>query len=93
MPVIAKIFMSGRSQAVRLPKEFHFDSLTRQTLINKPTVVILRESAYQHIVQATSRKRNYDDAHWIMNYKPADSRSKEEIDRQIANERNSWDLV
>ena len=60
---------------------------------NKPTVVILRESEYQHLVQATSRKQNHNAAHWIMNYKPAGSRSKEEIDRQIANERNSWDLV
>jgi PHD/YefM family antitoxin component YafN of YafNO toxin-antitoxin module len=60
---------------------------------NKPAAVILRESEYQHLIQTQSRKQNPGAAHWIMNYKPAGLRSKEEIDRQIANERNSWDLV
>lgn len=60
---------------------------------NKPAVVILRESEYQHLIKTQSRKQNPGPAHWIMNYKPAGTRSKEEIDQQIANERNSWDLV
>ena len=59
----------------------------------KPAAVILQESEYQNLIQTTSRKQNPGAAHWIMNYKPAGLRSKEEIDRQIANERNSWDLV
>lgn len=48
---------------------------------NKPTTVILRKSEYQHLIQATSRKHNDDTAHWIMHYKPAGSRLKENIDR------------
>lgn len=60
---------------------------------NKPAVVILRESEYQHLIQRQSSKQNHDTALWIMNYKPAGSRSKEEIDRQIDNDRKSWDLV
>ena len=60
---------------------------------NKPAAVILRESEYQHLIKTHSSKQNPDTASWIMNYKPAGSRSKEDIDRQIANERNSWDLV
>jgi len=53
----------------------------------------VHRSEYQHLIQTQSRKQNPGAAHWIMNYKPAGLRSKEEIDRQIANERNSWDLV
>ncbi|MFZ4525832.1 MAG: hypothetical protein ACOYOE_09865 [Chlorobium sp.] len=40
-----------------------------------------------------SRKQNRGPAQWIMNYKPAGSRSKEEIDQQITNERNSWNSL
>ena len=39
-PAIAKVFMTGRSQAVQLPKEFHFR--TREVRIRKegPTVIL-----------------------------------------------------
>jgi PHD/YefM family antitoxin component YafN of YafNO toxin-antitoxin module len=60
---------------------------------NEPAAVILQESEYQHLIKTQSSKQNPDAARWIINYKPAGTRSKEEIDRQIANERNSWDLV
>jgi len=40
-----------------------------------------------------SREQNRGPAHWIMNYQPAGLRSKEDIDRQITNERNSWDSL
>jgi len=40
-----------------------------------------------------SRKQNRGPAHWIMNYQPAGLLSKEDIDRQITNERNSWDSL
>jgi len=60
---------------------------------NKPAAVILRKSEYQHLIKRQASKQNSDTTHWIMNYKPAGNRSKEEIDQQIANERNSWDLV
>jgi len=59
---------------------------------NEPAVVILRESEYQHLIKTQSPKQNPDTAHWIVNCKPAGTRSKEEIDQQIANERSSWDL-
>ncbi len=42
-------------------------------------------------MRTKSRKQNCATAHWIMNYQPAGLRSKEDIDRQITNERNSWD--
>jgi len=47
---------------------------------------MLQESEYQNLIQTTSRKKNPSTTHWIMNYKPASTRSKEEIDQQIANE-------
>lgn len=48
---------------------------------NQPAAVVLRESEYQHLVQKKSRRQNVGAAQWIMNYKPAGSRSKEDIDR------------
>ena len=46
----AKVFMSGRSQAVRIPKEFRFDS---------DEVTIRRSGA--SLVLTPARKRTWDD--------------------------------
>jgi hypothetical protein len=58
---------------------------------NQPAAVVLRESEYQHRVQKKSCRQNVGAAQWIMDYKPAGNRSKEDIDRQIADEHRSWE--
>lgn len=44
---IAKVFMNGRSQAVRLPKEFRFDT-DEVTVERQGDAIILRPRSYTH---------------------------------------------
>lgn len=44
-PIRAKVFWTGRSQAVRLPKEFHFDTAT--VFIRRVGVAVVLEPALE----------------------------------------------
>ncbi|NTU44796.1 MAG: type II toxin-antitoxin system Phd/YefM family antitoxin [Chlorobiaceae bacterium] len=57
---------------------------------NHPAAVVMLESEYQTLVQKTSGKHNADAVRWIMDFKPVGTRSQEEIDKQISQERSSW---
>ncbi len=56
---------------------------------NRPAAVVLWESEYLKLLQRKSSSNTVRTADWIMNFKPAGSRSKEDIDNQITEERSS----
>ncbi|WP_076791528.1 hypothetical protein [Chlorobium sp. KB01] len=58
---------------------------------NQPAAVVMLESEYQTLVQKKSRKHNADAVRWIMDFKPVGTRSQDEIDKQISQERSSWE--
>jgi antitoxin VapB len=47
----AKLFQNGRSQAVRLPKEFRFDNIEEEVIIKKlgKAVVLISKSELQDV--------------------------------------------
>ncbi len=57
---------------------------------NRPAAVIICESEYQTLIQKKMDHKNISAADWIINYKPAGTRSKHDIDQQIKEERSSW---
>ena len=57
---------------------------------NRPAAVIIRESEYQTLIQKKITQENQSAANWIIDYKPAGTRSKQDIDQQIREERSSW---
>ena len=61
MTATAKVFMSGRSQAVRLPKEFRFD--VDEVMIERvPEGLLLRsKSKLQRIEEFFARPSNFPD--------------------------------
>jgi len=57
---------------------------------NRPAAVIIRESEYQTLIQKKITPKNQSAVHWIVDYKPGGTRSKQDIDQQIREERSSW---
>ena len=54
--------------------------------------VIISLSAlwYQTLIQKKITPKNQSAVHWIVDYKPGGTRSKQDIDQQISEERSSW---
>jgi len=45
---------------------------------------------YQTLIQKKITPKNQSAVHWIVDYKPGGTRSKQDIDQQIREERSSW---
>jgi len=58
---------------------------------NRPAVVVLSEAEYLCLTGRKEQAEQPSAAQWVLNYTPEGHRSKEDIDRQIQEERNSWE--
>ncbi len=82
MAKTAKIFMTGRSQAVRLPKEFRFTG---------DTISISRDPVTGHVVLAESNKKDWASFFALVDATDIPEDFLNERDQQPAQERNLFD--
>lgn len=73
----AKIFQSGRSQAVRLPKEFRFQgSEVFVKLVGKAVVLLPMDDAWDSLAQALAL---FSDDFMSERHQPSDQKPREEL--------------
>ncbi len=58
---------------------------------NRPAAVILTESDYRELLQDKMIQHEAKALRWILDYDPKGQRSREDIDRQLEDERSSWE--
>lgn len=75
----ARIFMNGRSQAVRLPKEYRFEG--KEVYIKKTAEGVLLISKSQSIWDTWEQNiKKYDEALMLDRYQPDTPQNREKLD-------------